>query len=155
MSISEYCKAIKEGSEIDKNKDNPLTVASALLRFAQEAKAKLEHISLELSTQEHKEFLSLANDQRCFALLGEFYGHKVQSIIALREYNDLDKEEGKALALEEMNRSVEAFASYASLFHSNYKKMWLTWTGENDMNAYLAKAREDIDAISSWKKRSY
>ncbi|MBR1847482.1 MAG: hypothetical protein IJ787_07200 [Bacilli bacterium] len=155
LSISEYCKAIKEGSEIDKNKDNPLTVASALLRFAQEAKAKLEHISLELSTQEHKEFLSLANDQRCFALLGEFYGHKVQSIIALREYNDLDKEEGKALALEEMNRSVEAFASYASLFHSNYKKMWLTWTGENDMNAYLAKAREDIDAISSWKKRSY
>ncbi|MBO5527885.1 MAG: hypothetical protein J6A47_00995 [Bacilli bacterium] len=155
LSISEYCKAIKEGSEIDKSKDNPVTISTVLLNLAKEAKEKLALISLSPATKAEKEFLSLAGDQKCFALLGEFYGHKVKSVIALREYNDLGKEEAKVAALAEMNLSVDAYASYAAAFHANYKKMWLTWTGENDMNAYLDKAKEDIDAIASWKKRNY
>ncbi len=51
-----------------------------------------------------------------------------------------------------MDLSVDACASYAAAFHVNYKKMWLTWTGENDMNAYLGKAKDDIDAIASKEK---
>ena len=67
----------------------------------------------------------------------------------LREYNDLGKEGAKVAVLAEMDLSVDAYASYAAAFHVNYKKMRLTWTGENDMNAYLGKAKEDIDAIVS------
>ena len=154
LSISEYCKAIKEGTNIDATKDNPLTIANMLLDLAQRAKEELNLIGID-EENENKEFASLARDQLCFALLGEFYDHKLLSVLALREYNDLGKEEKKEEALSEMQKSINAFSEYASEFHKNYKSMWLTWTGENDMKAYLAKAQEDIPTIENWKKKTY
>lgn len=154
-SIADYCQALKNGTELEEGKGTPLTVAKRLLDLSSGANALLSGLPILANGKLEKEFSSLAKDQACFADLGSFYGHKLQAVVAIRCFNDLDQAEKKEEALREINLSVDSFASYAKKFHENYKPMWLTWTGENDMNALLESAKEDIKTIEGWKKRAF
>lgn len=155
LSIAEYCKLIKEGSSVDEGKNNPVKVASSLLSLADNIEGELGKIDVTGEDKEAKEFLSLAKDQNCLNFLARFYAEKINSVIALREYNDLGKEEKKSEASFHMAQSIENYEAYAKLFHENYKPMWLTWTCDQDLNKLLVEAKKDQSAVDSWKPRKY
>ncbi|MCR5491566.1 MAG: hypothetical protein K6F32_05515 [Bacilli bacterium] len=155
ISISEYCGLIRDGGAIPTDKDNPLTIAAKLKEISASAEEAYKKIAITGEDKTAKEFLSLALDQHCFYLLGEFYAEKILAIVDLRAYNDLGTESKKDDALTHIKASIDAYGKYAESFHKNYKPMWLTWTCDQDLNDLYQLAKEDQSAIENWKKRNY
>ncbi len=152
LSIAEYAKALANG-ETKFDKKTPFEVADLLRQEAEETLNAVAAVEGEVSS--NKALTNILLDQKCMAYLGEYYAQKFEGAMNLRLYNDTGEKTYQEKAVAALQKGLEVWKQYASLYSSRFVVERLPRHGVIDPNSCTETVEKDISIVQKWVKKNY
>ncbi len=129
---------------------SPIQVADSLEYYARMAAYYLK----QLPPRKTGSFLptdQLLGDIELFALIGQYYAHKIRAAAYIALYNYYGMEEDKETALYLITKAQDDWMQYSALYDSKYKAALYNRLGIVDVIAIRNNVQKDIDIVRNWK----
>lgn len=141
QSIPDYVKAVKVG--IPAKGTTPVELARRIHQHADRALTALDALKTPGLNRELRQTLE---DIRAMALLGKYYGHKIQGATELALFRDTHEASRREAAIGELTKASGYWQRYTGLMKKNYKNpLWLNRVGIIDWDKLAKAVEEDIE----------